>query len=72
MIQNVNRICYTICITCIIAGVVFGLIVVWSDRQDRNQWKYLATIAILFFASLLTLSVNRFLDKGQPAGDKLP
>jgi hypothetical protein len=69
MLKVVNRICYTICIICIISGVVLGLLIIWGDRQDRDHWKYLATIFVLFLASSLTLSVNRLLDKGRSAGD---
>jgi len=63
MLRIVNRICYTVCIACIIAGVVFGLLIIWGEGHDRDRWKYLATIFVLFLASVLTLSVNRLLDK---------
>lgn len=64
MLKTINRICYALCIVCIIAGVLLGLLMIWGDRHDRDQWKYLATVSVLFFASMLTLSVNRFMDKG--------
>ena len=69
MLKIVNRICYTICIICIVAGVVLGLRIIWGDRQGPDHWKYLATILVLFLASSLTLSVNRLLDKGRSGGD---
>ena len=69
MLKIVNRICYTICIVCIVTGVVLGLLIIWGDQRDGHHWKYLATIFVFFLASSLTLSVNRLLDKGRSAGN---
>ncbi len=69
MLKIVNRICYTICIICIVAGVVLGLLMIWGNRPDRDNWKYLATILVLFLASSLTISVNRLLDKDRSGRD---
>jgi type IV secretory pathway VirB2 component (pilin) len=70
MLTIVNRICYTICILCIIAGVVVGLMIIWGDRRDENHWKYMASLFVVFAASSLTMSVNRLLDKGRATPDR--
>jgi len=55
----VNRICYTIAIICIVVGVIYGLMLIWGDDWRRDAWRGLASLSIVFLASVLTLSVNQ-------------
>ncbi len=69
MLKIINRVCYTLCIVCIVAGVICGLLIIWAEGHDRDRWKYLATVIVLFLGSLMTLSVNRLLDRGRARAD---
>jgi hypothetical protein len=57
--QVLNRVCFTICIICIVAGTVFSLSMIWTPYESDVLWKAWATIAVLFFASAATLIVSR-------------
>lgn len=59
-LQVLNRICFTICIICIVAGTVLSLAMIWWELRDAQiVWKSWQTIAVLFLASALTLSVSK-------------
>ena len=57
--QLLNRICFTICIICIVAGTVFSLTMIWTPYESEILLKVWATIAVLFCASAATLIVSR-------------
>lgn len=61
MLKIVNRICYTIAIICIIAGVVYGLILIWGDDWGKDAWKGLASLSVIFLGAVMTLSVNQIM-----------
>jgi membrane protein YdbS with pleckstrin-like domain len=65
----VNRICYVIAIICIIAGVAYGLTLVWVESWRENAWKGLATLSIVFLGSIMTLSVNQVFMRGSHRRD---
>lgn len=59
-IRVLNKICFTICIVCIVLGTVLGLAMIWGNIRDNEfVWKSWLTIGLLFLASALTLSVSR-------------
>lgn len=61
-LQHLNKICFTICIVCIVLGTVLSLAMIWGDIRDNDfVWKSWLTIAVLFLASALTLSVSKAL-----------
>ncbi|MBI1337970.1 MAG: hypothetical protein GC164_13560 [Phycisphaera sp.] len=62
-LRQLNTICYTLCIVCIVAGVVFALILIRGDIDNKIAWKGFMTIGVFFLASCLTLSVNKMMDK---------
>jgi NADH:ubiquinone oxidoreductase subunit 2 (subunit N) len=62
--QIVNRICYVIAIVCIIAGVAYGLTLVWVESWRVDAWKGLATLSIVFLGAIMTLSVNQVFMRG--------
>ena len=68
-LKPLNTICYTICIICIVAGVLFSLILIWGDIENKIAWKGFMTIGVIFLASTLTLSVNRMMTR---SGDSWP
>jgi hypothetical protein len=59
---SINKICFAICILCIVAGSTISILAIWGvvDAEDA-MWKSLATIGVVFSASLLTVLVNRIL-----------
>jgi hypothetical protein len=58
IIKILNKICFTICIVCIIAGIVLGLGIIWGSHDDEIMWKGLGTVLVLFVGSALTLAVS--------------
>ncbi len=64
-LQYLNRICFTICIVCIVLGAVLSLVMIWGEIHDNSfVWKSWLTIGVFFLASALTLSVNKTLGCG--------
>jgi hypothetical protein len=61
-LQYLNKICFTICIVCIVMGTVLSLAMIWGEiRSNEFAWKSWLTIGVLFLASALTLSVSKTL-----------
>ncbi len=59
-LQYLNKICFTICIVCIVIGAVLAMAMIWTEnRNSEFMWKSWLTIGVLFLASALTLSVNK-------------
>ena len=54
-----NKICWTVCIVCIVAGTAFSLSMIWGTYQNEFLWKAWSSIAVLFFASTATLVVSK-------------
>ena len=69
-IKVLNRICYTVCIICIVAGTVLTFSMIWGTYQSETLWKAWVSIGVLFFASVATLVVSRLLGSkgGTPTG----
>ncbi len=67
-LKQLNTICYTICIVCIIAGVVLALILIWGDVNSEIVWNGLMTIGVFMFGSAVTLSVNKMIER-RPGDD---
>ncbi|MSR61389.1 MAG: hypothetical protein EXS08_02925 [Planctomycetes bacterium] len=58
-IQKLNKACYTICIVCIVLGIVLSLAMIWGELSDDGVvLKSWLTIGVFFLGSALTLSVN--------------
>ena len=64
-LRELSKICFTICIVCIILGVVTSLLMIWTPGIHYLLWRLLATIGVVFLGAAATLSVNRtFGDRG--------
>ena len=61
-LKKLDVICYTVCISCIVAGIVFSLVIIWGEVDNRIAWKGALTIAVLFFGGILTISVNKLIE----------
>ena len=60
--KNIRIICFTICIVCIMGGLLLGLSMIWGIVQDSQlAWKGFMTLGLFFVSALLTLSVTRHL-----------
>ena len=58
-ISMLNKVCFTICIVCIVAGMVMGLSLIWVSASSEIFWKGLATTSVVFLASSATLAVSK-------------
>jgi hypothetical protein len=56
-----NRVCFTICILCIVFGTVLALALIWGDFDKEFLWKSELSLSVLFLAAALALSVSRTL-----------
>lgn len=67
-LRVLDKICFTICVVCIVAGTVLSLVMIWGEIADNEfVWKCWLTIALLFLASALTLAVSKtFAGRGSP------
>jgi hypothetical protein len=68
-LKVLNRICFTICLVCIVIGVVFSLVIIWASISNEYIWKSYATIGVVFAGSALTLSVSKTFG-GRSSGDE--
>ena len=61
-LQHLNKICFTICIVCIVLGTVLSLAMIWGEVSSyafvRKAW---LTTVVFFLASGLTLIINKTL-----------
>ncbi|MFP6659624.1 MAG: hypothetical protein VB853_15680 [Pirellulales bacterium] len=61
-LQRLNKICFTICIVCIVLGTILSLTMIWIEiRPSELIWKSLQTIGLIFLAAALTLNISKFL-----------
>jgi hypothetical protein len=58
-LKTLNRICFTICLVCIVVGVVFSLAIIWASISNQYIWKSYATLGVVFAGAALTLSVSK-------------
>ena len=62
-LKKLNQICFTTCILCIVIGTVLSIVAIWAEIYDNEfVTKSWLTVAVLFFAAALTLSVNKTMD----------
>ena len=54
-----NRLCWTICIVCIVSGTALSISMIWGAYQSDTLMKAWSTIGVLFFASAATLIVSK-------------
>lgn len=57
-LRILNKLCFTISIICIVAGVVTALWMLWTPGISETAWRLLATVGIVFFGSSATLAVS--------------
>jgi len=62
-LKTLNKICFMICIMCIVIGVLLGLVLIWATQDSEIVWKGLGTVAVVFFGSALTLAVSNTFTK---------
>ena len=64
-VSILSRICYAVFFISTVIAVVFGMVMIWSDRGGENAWKSLGTALIFLLASLLILVANNILAKNK-------
>jgi len=66
-LQQLNKICFSVCIVCIVLGTVLSLAMIWGHVRDNTfVWKSWLTVGTLFLASALTLGVSQTLGGKTP------
>ena len=69
-LRRLNKICFTVCIVCIVLGAVLLLTVIWGGIEDNEfAWKSGLSLAVLFLAAILTLSVSNAFSGRTRGGD---
>lgn len=58
-----NRVCWTICLVCIVTGAAFSLFMIWTPVESEILWKAWSSMGVLFFASAATLVVSKSVGK---------
>ena len=61
-----NKICWTICIVCIIVGTVLSFTMIWATLESEFLWKAWTSMGVLFFASSAVLIVSKVLGGKKP------
>ncbi len=65
-LQYLTKICFTICILCILLGAGLLLSMIWGEVFDKAfLWKAGLTLLVLFLASALTIKVSKTLDSSR-------
>ena len=58
-LQVLNKICFTICIVCIVVGTVLAISMIWVTYESQFLMKFWSTNGVLFLAAALTLIVSK-------------
>jgi hypothetical protein len=58
-LQALNKICFTICIVCIVVGTVLAISMIWVTYESQFLMKFWATNGVIFLAAVLTSLVSR-------------
>jgi hypothetical protein len=68
-----NKICFMICIVCIVIGLVLALAIIWAADSNQILWKGFASVSVVFAAAALTLAVSKtFEGRLGPSSGKQP
>ena len=59
ILKILNKICFTICIVCIVAGIMLGLALIWGSQDSEIKWKCLNTVFVIFAGSALTFAMSK-------------
>lgn len=62
-ISTLNKVCYGICLFCIIACLVLTLLLIWAEFDDELFQKLLMSVVALLPASAITLNINKIIQK---------
>lgn len=57
-LSHLNRVCFAVCIVCIVIGMVLALKMVWGPSNSA-MWKEWISVGIVFFSSILALIVSK-------------
>ena len=58
-LQILNKICFAICIVCIVVGTVLSISMIWVSYEREFLMKFWSTNGVLFLAAALTLTVSK-------------
>ena len=64
-LQVLNKVCFAICIVCIVVGTVLSISMIWVTYESEFLSKFWLTNGVLFLASALTLVVSKTFGRAQ-------
>ena len=50
--SNIKLICFWLCVACLFAGVLSGILAIWGAIGGDAVWKTLATFGLLFAGAM--------------------
>jgi len=57
--QLLNKLCFAICIVCIVVGTVLSMSMIWVTYPSEFLTKFWSTNGVLFLAAVLALIVSK-------------
>ena len=58
LVRTISRVCYGVTMFCAYAGAVLCILAIWGSTSTEFMWRAVATLAVLFFASMIALAVS--------------
>lgn len=58
-LQVLDKVCFTICIVCVVLGTGLSFSMIWVTYESDFAWKSWSTIAVLFGATGLTWIITK-------------
>ena len=64
-----NRIALSVALLCVVIGTAVSIMGIWGFIGDKGLiWRSLATLGVVFLASILTVTVNNMIGEKGKAG----
>ncbi|GAA5504880.1 hypothetical protein Rcae01_00319 [Novipirellula caenicola] len=57
--KTLNKVCFAICMICILFAVVTSISMIWTPGIDELKWRLLATDGVVFLGSVSTMTVAK-------------
>ena len=58
-LQILNKVCFAICIVCIVLGTVLAISMIWVTYESAFLMKFWSTNGVIFLAAGLALIVSK-------------
>jgi hypothetical protein len=62
--KTITKICFSVCILCIIGATCVSIMAIWNVVDDTALvWKSLSTMGVIFLASIMTVTVDNIFSR---------